>query len=416
MNNKELLDLIKQEIEDGNVREFVHPDFPELKGYNYTPNCEFNNNWNDVNKICRGLIIAEENDEVYILNKPFPKIFNIEQVHPNKKNTNFGKTYYSANQPSLVHYINFTNVDSITDKHDGSLIIVFKWKNKWFTSTRGSFKSDQAIQALDLWNIFYKEKWEYNEKLLNIKYADKMVGKDWTFLPLFEYVGPSNKNVCRTRYKDEELILLDIATNDWYEDNKIILSYEELRKYSAGFVLTENIKFNSSTFLNFYLKIKDNDDPNFEGYVIKLNDGERVKIKSNTYCYLHKVLTGEFTPSRVLNIWFENITKSGNYALLNNSNIPDEFYEELRMHLENVNNDYQIFLKENKDIIKEMFYYIDDEKGPVKDLRKNLALKYKNYTYLLSYVFGEVPLSPKDIFFIELFYKKYLKMHKEKVN
>ena len=63
-------------IDSGLVSEKEHPTFPLLI-YNYTPVCQFSKAWDEVTKMCRGLIVHKETRE--IIARPFPKFFNYEE-------------------------------------------------------------------------------------------------------------------------------------------------------------------------------------------------------------------------------------------------------------------------------------------------------------------------------------------------
>lgn len=76
--NKNLLDKIREEVEAGRVFEQTHPEFPYLSIFKYSDSCHYDNQWNEINRICRGLIINTNTGEV--LARSFPKFFNLGEM------------------------------------------------------------------------------------------------------------------------------------------------------------------------------------------------------------------------------------------------------------------------------------------------------------------------------------------------
>lgn len=118
-------DLLKEMIDKKYVSVQKHPD-AELYIYNYTNSCQYERMWNEITLQCRGLILDKDFN---VVAKPFSKFFNIEE-HTNDE------------IPNLPF--------DVFEKMDGSLGIVFYYKNKWLVATRGSFTSEQSIKASEL--------------------------------------------------------------------------------------------------------------------------------------------------------------------------------------------------------------------------------------------------------------------------
>jgi RNA ligase len=145
----------KKYIDSGLVNENEHPEFP-LVLYNYTQECQFGKKWDDVTRMCRGLIVHKETNE--IIARPFSKFFNYEE--------------HVANGDAMPNEIPY-----VYEKVDGSLGILYWFNGLPFIATRGSFSSDQAIWATQ----------KIREKDLSF------VDKRYTYL--FEIVYPENRIV-----------------------------------------------------------------------------------------------------------------------------------------------------------------------------------------------------------------------------
>jgi len=230
-------------------------------------------------------------NEYNIIARPFIKFFNLSE-HENPK------------LPKVPQNKEF----SVYDKVDGSLGIVFLYNNELIFATRGSFTSDQSIMA---------------KKIFNAKYNKETIIEGFTYL--FEIIYPENKIVINYGNKKELILLAVIKTNSGFE-----LDYKSLTSVSKeiGCDIVQQYNFNSLEEIKLY--IKDNDTHSKEGFVIKWNNGFRVKIKYNEYCMLHKIITG----TNEITVW-ENLMNGTLEALL--ELIPDEMYdwvEEIKKDLE----------------------------------------------------------------------------------
>lgn len=351
-----LIEKISEEVKAGRVREFKHQRFEDLSGFNYTESCQFSKEWNDENILCRGLIFNKDS----CIARPFSKFFNIEELNEDlsKKSISF-----------------------IQNKEDGSLIITYFYNGKINFATRGSFHSDQAIIAERIWN----------EKYLNK--LDDSLFLQWTFL--FELVGPSNINVSRG-YKSDELILLSAISIETGEES----SQDFVNQVAQKLGCLRPVLFHALSVEELYQQIKDNDNPNFEGVVVTFSDGLKVKIKSNLYINLHKVMTGSFSRETKLELW-EEMKNTSRVSMIDNLHLPDEFFAEIKMELDKVNNLFISVSQKYNSIYSEMKYDFQNEMS-----RKDMALKWQDYRWLLSPIFSkEENMEPH---FLKMFRKNYL--------
>lgn len=215
-------------IERGLIRETVHPDYPELAIYNYTPECQFSKAWDDVTRAARGLILNRETGEV--IAKPWPKFFNLSEHET------------IPDGPAFVR-----------EKMDGSLGIVFHYDGRWHVATRGSFTSEQAR---------YAARW--------------IAGKDFPlgYTHLFEIIYPENRIV--VDYGEfEGLVYLES------------LNLETGRPSEAAF-WPDKAEFIGVMKPEALPQHKDN----AEGYVLYWPEHDfRVKVKFEEYVRLHKIMT-----------------------------------------------------------------------------------------------------------------------------
>jgi RNA ligase len=241
---------LKQQITDGIVKRQQHPSSP-LAILNYTPKAQYTPDaWTDCTDKCRGLIYNTDTFE--IVARPLVKFWNFgDQRHPETMPENL-----PATKPL------------ITRKMDGSLGIGYECPENGQTmvATRGSFTSDQAQ-----WATGY---------LLTDRFAFPA-----GYTPLFEIIYPENRIV--VDYKDYAgLTLLAGVNNETGEE----LPYSDLVNW-AFINQIQVVRQFDKPFEDCTVE----DDPNEEGYVVSWpREGThpvRVKIKYETYCKLHKIMT-----------------------------------------------------------------------------------------------------------------------------
>lgn len=327
MLNPEFLANLAVEIELGRVRRIPHPSLP-LCIYNYTEQTQFSRTFNEVNSICRGLVISNDGE---IIARPFPKFFNFEEL---------GETSARFSPD---------NVREIWTKEDGSLIVSFCWEGSWQTITRGSWVSDQAISA---------------QNVLTKRFLS---GANHKKTYLFELVGPSNINVVRN-YEKDSLILLGIID----AKSAVEATAEEIRLWAEGFGFQVPKLWNAEEFS--YDLIKKELNPNFEGVVLKNVWGERCKIKTETYVQLHKVITG-LSDSGIFKLWMDRV-ESGKFSM---EGIPDEFFSEINHKINTIDERWiryrasvELEWEEAKDLIKSGMS------------RKDIAINHPKLRHILS--------------------------------
>ena len=236
------INILNEYLEKGLVVKNDHPTLP-LSIYNYSRTCQYENKWDDITKMCRGLILDKEGN---VIAKAFNKFFNYEEL-----------TLNDIPEESF----------EVFEKLDGSLGILFWYQGKWIISSKGSFTSDQAT---------------FGKYLLDTKYNVEVLPKGYT--TVVEIIYPENRIVCDYG-KDEELVVLSMVSNA----NGKELDYDSMLSINevSGFPTIK--KYDGITD---YDTLKDKINGNREGYVIRFKNGFRMKIKGEEYVRLHRILTG----------------------------------------------------------------------------------------------------------------------------
>ncbi len=240
------MDTLEELCEQKFIRKQTHPILP-LTIYNYSQKAQIERKWTPETMASRGLILDNEG---MVVARPFPKFFNYTE------HLQLGYTL-----PNLPY--------QIYEKMDGSLGIVTVYKGSLTVATRGSFTSDQSMEA---------------RQMLAKKYAHK-VSQPYTevfiegYTYLFEIITPRTRVVCDYG-KRRELVLLGIIENETGQEapmDMLDMAFPRVPSFGFKTPLSEIAEKHAAD--------------NAEGFVVHYDDGTRVKIKFSEYVRLHKIIT-----------------------------------------------------------------------------------------------------------------------------
>jgi RNA ligase len=247
-----------------------HPELP-LTVWNYTPETQFGNHWDEVTMATRGMVTDAFGT---VVSQCLPKFFNLSQ------------TEHSID--SFKH---------AQEKLDGSLIHIFYYHGRWICSSRGSLTSDQAKWAQAL----VDENSDY--------FTDVCDGQTY----VCELIHPDNRIVLD--YGAEySLRLITMFTLDrarhlgaaWGAGWAVDWPWDVAQQYTLDEVPA-------------IMKLT-----GIEGVVLIDEHGMRVKVKTEEYVELHRIVT-RLTTKSVL----EYIIENGNVSGLAES-VPDEWYQRMQ--------------------------------------------------------------------------------------
>lgn len=318
MNKIPTIEQITRFEQEGLVSVRPHERLP-LRIVNYTPKAQYERAWTPELLSCRGLVFDEET--MRLVARPLPKFFNYEE--------HIGEAV-AGPLPSGPF--------SITEKYDGSLGIVFRYRGELVVATRGSFHSEQADKA---------------RAIIQQQWSEDLIGAlDDEHTHLFEIIYPGNRIV--VDYGGAEYLqwLTTIRTHDG----------SEVPEFGALFGGIEAVEAASIEDL------KNRPRKNAEGYVLRYESGQRVKIKHEEYVRLHALVTGLNT----VGIW-EHLRSGGTIQQLLDP-LPDEWMKWAAKEA--------IALQEqHSDLVSWAMRYVGYIKQEVGDSRKRFAEVAKTYDH-----------------------------------
>lgn len=306
-----MLEKLNEYAENGLLTKQTHPELP-LTIWNYTERVQYDGSWDDITLMCRGLVTDESGT---IIARPFRKFFNMEE----------GK--HTA-----------TNSFEVYDKLDGSLGILFNYKGQWIICTRGSFTSDQAVEAT---------KMLYRYDLSNLP-------THYTYLT--EIIYPENRIVVSYNGFRGLVLLGAVITETGQEP-----SYGSLKDISAISKIPLVRIYNGITD---YTELKALVQDDKEGFVVKFDNGERMKIKGSEYIRLHKIMTNVSTTV----IW--EYLSEGKDVLELLKDVPDEFYKKIKRYVKDLQYSVGMIRQRIGKLYNYHMYGKYGDKEPITDKKK----------------------------------------------
>ena len=301
-----MIEILNKYYSEGLLYKQSHPTLP-LTIWNYSEAVQYEQKWDEVTTMCRGLVTDDQGN---IVARPFRKFFNIEE----EKHTP-------------------TQDFEVYNKMDGSLIISFYYNDELIVATRGSFTSDQAIAA---------------KKLLLNKYNSKS-GMLPGYTYLFEFIAPWNRIV--VDYGEvEKLVVLGVIETETGKE----CEFTEME--TEGFEIVK--KYDG---IKDYTTLKSIINDNEEGFVVRFSNGDRMKIKGTEYLRLHKIMTNVSTTG----IW--EMLKNGNDVTEILKDVPDEFYNKIKLYVKDLKYFYYSI---NENVGKKFDYFMYgkyNDKDPIEN-------------------------------------------------
>ena len=303
-----------------------------LKLFNYSPQTTFEKKWDLFTKSARGLVLNTSLEKVECIG--FPKFFN------------------HGENPDDLRDLPFT----ITTKCDGSLGLCFfnREVGDWRFVTRGSFDSDQSREAQIIFDNYIE----------HLGQTCRPGNLDPNICYLFEIIFPANRIVLNYG-QDRRLILLGAYNRETGEELNI---WEDKFPFAVTDATCQD-KVSPLYFPSTDHILEEMSKPydNREGYIIRYEDGTRIKFKFDDYCRLHKIIS-RITPIGVYELILADQDKA---ALVE---IPEEF----RVDFEQI-----------RDIILDQMTDIFDR--AINFYNPNQFLSRKEYAILAKKTFGQSP-------------------------
>jgi RNA ligase len=229
-------------------------DDGRLAVYTYTDQCTYARAWDEITLNCRGHVFDLHTGECVA--RPFPKFFNLGE-----------------NPASLPECFPWDQPYEIYEKLDGWLGVLYRHHGMFQVATRGSFHSSGAVWATAHIQAF-----------------------DFSCLPdaatlCFEIIHPAQRIILD--YQGQETLFVLAAFNRFTREEYQRPVVAEWAR-AIGLPIVPVLDPMSLEELLQTQKVREL----FEGFVIRFSDGRRVKVKTEWYLRIAKIMAG-LTPIAV---------------------------------------------------------------------------------------------------------------------
>jgi RNA ligase len=258
MNLYDIMDAgrLTELLEGHYISRIVSPDGRFLI-FDYTEKATFDRVWTPETTACRGLVVRARDGE--IVGRAFDKFHNLNE--------------YGIERASEAVVLARGGDYEVWDKLDGSMVLLWWADNEWRTSTRGSFTSTQARDAL-AWIRTEVNAWRL----------------DPGYCYIGEWIGPSNRIV--VRYPEDEWVLTgvrNLTTGEDLDRANVFAWSDRIGVRACSFAVAR--QFSEITQAQ-------QDHTGIEGWVLRWPDGFRVKVKTVEYLNIHRLIN-HLTPTRI---------------------------------------------------------------------------------------------------------------------
>lgn len=238
------------------------------------------------------------------------------------------RKFFNLNENDSTQHINLLNkkIKSIHNKEDGSLITFIKLPDETvLATTKMTFENDQSKVA----------QFRYENNVENIKpLIDYCLNNE--IISIFELTGPLNRLVLK--YNETKLILLRLRCNKTGELSDFNVLPDNLIN---NIPIATNENYNSlDEMISLSETIEDK-----EGWVIVLENGLMLKIKTKWYFNLHRLLSDDIHRENTIIEIILDEKLDDIYSKL------DEKDSEIKENIELIKNKVYSFIEEKKKIV-----------------------------------------------------------------
>jgi RNA ligase len=282
------------------IKKYISED-GEYIGWNYTDKCQYEKAWDEHTISSRGIVTLKDGT---VISRPFPKFFNLGE--PEAQPIPWGEDV------------------EVSEKLDGSLIVVSFHNGKMIVNSRGSFTSEHAEFARN-WIAENMGVWAEAKTEL----SKRPVIERWTYL--FEAIFPETVFTKLTQYGTRaDLTLLAVVNVETGEE----LAYSELIPL-AQYMNVGLVQRYVEDINDLIAKCKARRISDGEGIVIHFRpSNKRIKVKSDEYVRLNR-LVSHTSRKHVLEALIKGDDVESIYSAL-----PDEMFEEVKKYISEIKEEY----------------------------------------------------------------------------
>lgn len=240
-------DLLEEQY---GIRSTKHPTLP-LRLFNYSQISD--QKTHPIVRECRALCLEE--GSWLVVGRSFPRFYN------------------KGEQTGLP--FDWDGPMQVQEKVDGSLMQLFRYGSQWIVTTKKSFADACPNGHNQTWSELFHQELP----------AERYQSANPAITYVFEYCSPYTQVV---HYHEKPKLYLLTA---FYTASGIEVDSDHLDLIAQDWRVLRpmQFRFDSLNDLHEYLNARTSIGPTFEGFVLRDKDGNRLKVKSESYKRLHKM-------------------------------------------------------------------------------------------------------------------------------
>lgn len=235
-----------------------HPTLP-LRIFNYGLETPPSLKTHPIVRECRSLVLEENSWEV--VGRSFPRFYNLNE--PSQENLPF----------------DWSEPFTAQAKEDGSLMLLFQYRGRWMVTTRKSWADGIPGESPGTWSELF------HQVLPEETYLGPRSNINPNATYVFEYCSPWTQVV--HYHQEPKLFLLAAFFNQ--TGTEVDSFHLDSLAEDWGVSRPQEYEFESREAIGPWLEGVSNKFPTFEGLVLRDRDGNRLKVKSESYLRLHRL-------------------------------------------------------------------------------------------------------------------------------
>lgn len=279
-----------------------------MRIYTYNDRCVHEKAWDEITLQTRGIIFDRQTGKCIAY--PFPKFFNVEETFDT--------------QP---HRLPWDDGFQVFQKMDGWLGILYHYEGEYRIATRGSFESPGA---------------QWATQYVRENHPDLSVPENVTLI--FEIISKPTKII--VDYDWEGLVLL--GAYDFWTGEELphldVCGIAHCNDFQRPKILAAN------NLKDIFRYNKQVDGTKHEGFVVRFNNGMRVKVKSRDYLRRARILS--------------NLTPLAVWETMENGRVPEQYIDSVDPDYQQIIMEYAIALQDKHEaVLKEIMEEYELVKG-----------------------------------------------------
>lgn len=332
------LQELEKRVKAGSIKKFTEEN---LLGWCYTQKCQYEKLWDEYTRIARGIVTLPDGT---VVSRPFPKFYNLGEPETGK--------------------IPWHEPIEVTEKIDGSLIVVSFLDGKPIINTKAGFRNEYT----DFGRTWLQE--HMNEWITRPVARQK--GHTYCFEAVFPETNPDNTKIISYGERADLTLLAEIHRETGQESR-----YEDLEAFGEEWGIGVAPRHDFDKIETLIARCRARKITEGEGVVLRFTETNlRVKVKSQEYLRLNRLVL-HTSEKHILDALTNGDDIESIYSAL-----PDELFEEVQQTVTKLRAEYQEIQDRATSAIKEI------EMIPIRKAQSLMIMQNPEWTDIKGLLFA----------------------------